>query len=396
MPGGAILVAALLSLLQGELGYTVGAGAEVRGAKLESGRGASATTTEQLQVDVAPQLRLEYLAAALTASADYQPRLWWDRSSDQLSVVHRATFGLTAAPSRALRLRGSFAGSYGYQDVLTPATPGPGPVQPVARATRLYQESGEATLAADLSGLRNLQLSLGVGFIASGGANAAARVLTPLQYGPRATLAAAWRVDARDTLTTDVSWDQRTFEVGQVDPATPATAPAPVWYAVASEVWTHLLGPTLTTRLGAGGAVASGGGGLTPAGEASLAWAHRSGWTLRGGGRLSPFVDPLTAQVYSLADASLSVNGPVASWLGLGLEAGGGVATSGPQRDQVTFRGEARATLQLGAGFTISPGARVAVQNAPSRDAGATAVAAPDLTLWTAYVALAWSRHGNL
>jgi len=393
MLGAVVLAAELLSLLQGGVGYTLGAGTEVRGARMESGTGAAATRTDQVQLDVAPLLRLEYRAATLTTSADYQPRLWYDQTSGQVSVIHRATLGLTATPARALRLRGSFAGSYGYQDVLTPAVPGPGPVQPVAQLTRIRQEGGEASLAVDLFALRNFQLSLGGGFVASGGADDAARVHNPLSYGPRATLSAAWQVGARDLLATDVSYDRRAFVITRTDPA--AVAPAPVWYAVAAEVWTHAIGPALSARLGAGGALASAGG-ASPAGEATLIWAHRSGWNLRGGGRLSPFVDPLTARVYSLADASLSVNGQAADWLGLGLEAAGGVATEGPQRDQVTFRGEIRAPLALGAGLALSPGVRVLVQRPPGHASSAAPGAATAFTLWTAYVSLAWSRQGEL
>jgi hypothetical protein len=393
MLGGAVLVAALLSLLQGEVGYTIGAGTEARGARLESSAGGTPVSTDQFQLDVAPQLRLEYRTAALTTSADYQPRFWYDRTSGQVSLVHRATLGLTATPSRTLRLRGSFAGSYGYQDVLTPTVPGTGPVQPLAQVTRLHQEGAEASLAVDLSGLRRFQLSLGVGFVASGGADDAARVLNPLSYGPRATLAATWQASARDLLATDLSYDRRAFVTSRTNPA--AVAPAPVWYAVASEVWTHAIGATLSGRLGAGGAIASAGG-ASPAGEAALTWAHASGWSLRGASRLSPYVDPLSARVYSLLDASLSANGQAASWLGLGLEAAGGIATSGPQRDQTTFRAEVRATLPLGAGLTASPGLRVQVQRPPGHGGSATPGAATGFTLWTASVSLAWSHHGEL
>lgn len=391
MAGGALLVAAILSLAQGEVGYAVGLAAEARRARLDSGGDVSF----QNQLDVAPQLRLEYRAAAASVSAEYQPHLWYDGATDTTNLLHRAVLGLTVTPDRALRLRGAFSGGYGYQDVLTPAASGstqpgqPQPVQPVARVSRLYQESGDAMVVAEIQATRTLQLALGGGFVASGGANEAARAVAPLTYGPRATLALAWQATARDSLATDLSYDRRFFEVSR---AAAAASPPPVWYAVATEVWTHAISPTLSARAGVGGAVTNHSWEPSPAGEAALTYAHRSGWSVRGGGRYSPSIDPLTARVYSLADGSLSLSGPAAPWLGLSLEAAGGRVTSGPQQGQVTFRGELRASLPWGA-LTVSPGLRVLLQHAPSGGGGAGAA---DFTLWTGTLTVAWGRRGDL
>ena len=268
---------AILSLAEGQLAYTTGVRTEAR-RTWTTPQGAQ---IEALELEVIPSGGLTWTTSDFTARGEYEPRLWSLTDPWKPGIYHRGLASLALVPSRALRLRLELSGAYGDADSTTLAAGATGQARPIGQLTRSLQQDLRAGLAADLTPLPTLLLAASASYGYRGGADTAARLTSPLQQGPHAVLSAAWQADPRNSLTTEATYDWRRQSAAPGGPA----APPPAWSTVLLEAWTTALGPELSARIGAGGALTSGSDGVTPAAELGLTLSQRTGWRFQAGER---------------------------------------------------------------------------------------------------------------
>jgi hypothetical protein len=210
-------------------------------------RAPGTSTAASLDAETALAAEVTLAARRWEASLAYTPRFTlWDLGDSAFEPTAlqggRARVAWIGSRARlSLEQTGSYGGVSFASSSFVPDTEGQLPrVEPVPTAPIVQMVSSTTTLASRIS-LRRWTVDSSVGYQLAGGADAAARALLPLQYGPFAEATADYAAWRREHLVTKISASETTFSSG----------PESVLME-ADEGWRHLWSRIVETRLAIG------------------------------------------------------------------------------------------------------------------------------------------------
>ncbi len=344
-----VLVASLV--LAAPTRYEVALRTEVRGR----------TPGNEGDLQLNPALSLIAPLGPISLLASYTPRIlvFEPQARNTVSLLHRVRLLGEQKSRRGNRVFLDEQIAYGENSFswLVVAAEGGQPLfDRLTQVPPLRYFSESTALGIDQALSRSLRVSATATYAVSGGADAEARSIVPLQHGPRLALNLAWAIGTRDAFLAGVAASLAYFSTGQRS-----------YIADASAGWRHQLSSQteVDVLLGAGAGRQLGvdesvrvypfvGAGLR---RQSLPTSrHHLAASLRVG--LAPAIDPLNGSVYPRAESFATLEYSPVSRLMLAASGGAAAALSGSVSGQRLGFGALSASYELNPHFSLTAGVR--------------------------------------
>jgi hypothetical protein len=318
-----------------------------------------------------------------TTSLDvsYTPRLTlWDANTSARAIVLMNAGEVRGRwSSRGVTLALGQSARYGQVNIasvaLTPVDGQPGRVDVVPISQSLAYEQAETSLVARVERARWVVGST-VSYQVSGGADSAARVLLPLQYGPGGELRAAYAASRRTQLITAATGSETAFSTGSEIVLVDLTQGVRTQWSAGTETGLTLGASTARVRAAADAEhrftaypVAE-----MQAARASPALGGRL--TLRGALRLAPVVNRLVGQVDERLQAVVAGGWTKRKWTVTAYANAQQSVPPGASGAVQLLVGEVGCAYAVSPAVTLDAGARTLVQRAYQPADGAAPTAA--------------------
>jgi hypothetical protein len=346
-------------------------------------RGTPEGTTE---VQFNPSVSLEApVPGHFSLLGSYTPRIvLFEALAPTATYLHRgrvASFWRAAKGTRLVLDEQLLYGLSSFSWLQTAAEGGAPTFDRLAKVPPLNYFSTSTSFGIEQALSRKVGLGLSAAYLVSGGADAAARAIVPIQRGPRLALRVAWAFATQDSL------------LGALDAYASSYSSIQTSYVADANVgWRHVFSRVMDFDMGAGVAVSrekfadSSSSSLYPyfgAGIRRGILEKRGGQYLAGSlrVRLAPAVDPLTGIVYARADLFGNIDYSPIRKLTLAVGGGGSRGLSGVLRGDTLGFAQAYANYELSKHFSVTAGTR--------------AVWLPYFQ-WANFLAISVADHGHL